>query len=67
VQLNEDLKLLQTIDCQGKTPRDFIFVGDYLFSANQDSDNVSILTPCDNNFILKEQVTIKSPICIVYA
>ena len=62
----ENLKLLQTIDCQGKTPRDFIFIGDYLFSANQDSNSLSVLAPLDHAFVLKEQISIKTPICITY-
>lgn len=61
------IKLLQTIDCHGKTPRDFIFIGNHIFCANQDSNNVSVLTHSDNVFVLKEQIIIKTPICITYS
>lgn len=60
---HHSLTLIDTIDCGGKTPRDFIFAGSYLLSTNQDSDCVALLN-VRNGFIIQDKITVKMPICI---
>lgn len=57
------LNLQDTYACGGKTPRDFNFAGDYLLSANQDSDTVTVLD-CDNGFSIVGQIAVKTPLCV---
>lgn len=57
------LKLIDHIDCGGRTPRDFYFAGDYLLSANQDSDEVCVFDILDN-FQLSHKAEVKMPICV---
>lgn len=60
---NNKLEVLNYINCYGKTPRDFAFVGDYLFSANQDSNGVSVLS-VKKEFALQQILEIPEPICV---
>lgn len=52
-----------SIDSGGKTPRDFLFVGDNLLCANQDSDCVVLLDGV-NGFRIKEKIYVETPTCI---
>lgn len=60
---NNGLEALEHISCGGKSPRDFIFVGDYLLSANQDSDVVTVLNG-KNGWKIQNSVSVAQPICI---
>ena len=57
------LEFLGHIPCGGKTPRDFILAGNYLFSANQDSNNVAVLEK-KRNFELAQSLNVEMPICV---
>lgn len=60
---NNKLNLLNHIDCGGRTPRDFDFIGDYLFSTNQDSNGVAVLD-VKNGFALWQNLEVEEPICV---
>ena len=58
-----NLVLLEHISCGGKNLRDFAFTGNYLFSANQDKDLVTVLN-VSKGYALENKIEIKTPICI---
>lgn len=57
------LNVLDYISCGGKTPRDFIFLDNYLLCANQDSNDVSIFD-VENGFTELEKLKVKMPMCV---
>ena len=61
-----NLTLIQTMDCGGDSPRDFNIFGDYLFCANEKSNNITLFR-LDNygNSDEKEVVMLKAPLCIL--
>ena len=63
---DENLTLIQTMDCGGDSPRDFNIFGDYLFCANEKSNSITFfrLDNCENADE-KEVVMLKSPLCIL--
>ena len=60
---NDKLEIIDYIDCEGKTPRDFYFVDDYLLVANQDSDEVCSFD-IQNDFRLSHKVEVEMPVCV---
>ena len=63
---DENLTLIQTMDCGGDSPRDFNIFGDYLFCANEKSNSITLfrLDNCENADE-KEVVMLKNPLCIL--
>ena len=63
---DENLTLIQTMDCGGDSPRDFNVFGDYLFCANEKSNSITLfrLDNCENADE-KEVVMLKNPLCIL--
>ena len=63
---DENLTLIQTMDCGGDSPRDFNIFGDYLFCANEKSNNITLFR-LDNygNADEKEVAMLKAPLCIL--
>lgn len=63
---DENLTLIQTMDCGGDGPRDFDIFGDYLFCANEKSNSVTFfrLDNCENADE-KAVVMLKNPLCIL--
>lgn len=63
---DENLTLIQTMDCGGDSPRDFNIFGDYLFCANERSNSITLfrLDNCENADE-KEVVMLKNPLCIL--
>ena len=63
---DENLTLIQTMDCGGDSPRDFNIFGDYLFCANEKSNSLTLfrLDNCENADE-KEVVMLKNPLCIL--
>ena len=63
---DENLTLIQTMDCGGDSPRDFNIFGDYLFCANEKSNNITLfrLDNCEDADE-KEVVMLKNPLCIL--
>ena len=63
---DENLTLIQTMDCGGDSPRDFNIFGDYLFCANEKSNSITFfrLDNCENGDE-NEVVVLKSPLCIL--
>lgn len=60
------LRYVSSIDCEGKTPRDFIFADELLICANQDSDTVTVFRRnCEEQFVLQNKLTVKTPVCCV--
>ena len=65
LDFNENkLELLKTHSVFGKSPRDFIIVGDYIISTNEESDNVSLID-CESGRLVKSIENIKSPLAAV--
>lgn len=64
---NGALKLKQNIKCGGKSPRDINIIGDYLFSANELSNNVTVFRiGADGSLCnLETEIKISSPVCIL--
>lgn len=63
--LTKDLKLVTTVSCGGKSPRDFNIFGDHLICTNELSDNITFFRM--KNGIpskLEAELTIKSPLCV---
>ena len=63
---DENLTLIQTMDCGGDSPRDFNIFGDYLFCAHEKSNSITLfrLDNCENADE-KEVVMLKNPLCIL--
>ena len=63
---DENLTLIQTMDCGGDGPRDFNLFEDYIFCANEKSNSVTLfrLDNCENADE-KEVVMLKNPLCIL--
>lgn len=62
---DERLNMLFTIPSGGKNPREFNTVGDYLLSANELSDNITIYKINDNDVHQVGVVAIGKPWCIL--
>lgn len=62
----EGLRLLQTIDCGGDSPRDFNIFGDYLICTNESSGNIVVYS-MKNGWIAGEtsHVELKQVLCAV--
>lgn len=61
---DDKLELMEHISCGGRAPRDFCLAGDYLLSANQDSDTVSVLDGA-NGYSLVCNLKVETPICVL--
>lgn len=62
----EKLKFIDCFACKGNTPRDFIFQGNKLICANQNSNNVTVFEEKSNgNFEFIQQININEPICVI--
>ncbi|MBR4295272.1 MAG: lactonase family protein [Clostridia bacterium] len=62
----EKLELQRTISCFGKTPRDFMMIGDCIISTNQDSDDVTFIEmSVGGDDALKNRIEIPAPICVI--
>lgn len=60
------LKFIKSFECGGKTPRDFIFHGNKIICANQDSNLVTVFEEKSNGrFEFIEQINIDEPICVI--
>jgi len=59
---NNKLLLVESINCSGRSPRDFNFIGNYLLCTNQDSDSVTVLNQNDN-YKMCAQLDVPMPIC----
>lgn len=59
---NNKLSLVESVNCGGRSPRDFNFVGDYLLCTNQDSDSVTLLDTKDH-YRICAKLAVKMPIC----
>ena len=57
------LKLQNSFDCLGKTPRDFCFDENRLICCNQESDTVTVFEETNGSFNFTESIDIKEPIC----
>ena len=63
---DENLTLIQTMDCGGDSPRDFNIFGDYLFCANEKSNSITFIRlDTYGNADEKEVVMLKNPLCIL--
>ena len=64
------LKLLETVSCQGDSPRDFQIdpTGSYLFVANEKSNNISVFSigPSTGSLTFMNSHEIYSPTCIEF-
>ena len=60
----EKLKFEKFIMCGGKEPRDFNIFGDILISANQGSDNVTVIN-LKTDKIIQTVNGIKEPLCVI--
>ena len=61
---NRKLTLEKTIDCKGKSPRDFDFINDFMICTNESSDNVTVFA-CNDNFKFVCEVSVAKPLCVV--
>lgn len=60
------LTLCESVPCRGKSPRDFDFVGEFLISTNENSDNVTVFAVSEEYISdMIVEMEIKSPLCIV--
>ena len=62
-------RLFDIVNCEGRTPRDFIFSpdGKYLICANEDSDNLSIFEVVEGQlFLLNSNPSIRKPVCVLF-
>ncbi|MBO5198543.1 MAG: lactonase family protein [Lachnospiraceae bacterium] len=57
------LALVDMIASGGKTPRDFLFVDQYLLCANQDSGCLSVLDG-NRGFVIGDQLEVEMPVCV---
>jgi 6-phosphogluconolactonase len=64
---NGSLKFKEHTMCCGKSPRDINIIGDYMFSTNELSDNVTIFKIRDNGTLMKidNHIEVPYPVCIV--
>ncbi len=62
---NGELELLKTVDCCGKSPRDFDFVDNFMICTNQDSDSVTVFD-CNDNFNLIDKLSVPQPLNVVF-
>lgn len=53
--------------CHGKSPRDINIIGDYMFSANELSNNVTIFKISDDGLLQKfdNEIEVPSPVCVL--
>ena len=62
----ERLKLLQTFDCGGDSPRDFNIFGEYVICTNERSNNVSVLRLKDGIFVeLVDSIPLGVVLCVL--
>lgn len=62
----EKLKFIDSIDCKGTTPRDFVFHGNRIICANQNSNNVTVFEEVeDGQLKFMQQIEIEEPICVI--
>ena len=62
----ERLKLLQTFDCGGDSPRDFNIFGEYVICTNERSNNVSVLRLKDGIFVeLVDSIPLAAVLCVL--
>ena len=62
----KELKFIDSFDCKGKTPRDFIFHDNRIICANQDSDSVTVFEEKPNGkFEFIQQINIEKPMCVI--
>jgi 6-phosphogluconolactonase (cycloisomerase 2 family) len=62
----ERLKLLQTFDCGGDSPRDFNIFGEYVICTNERSNNVSVLRLKDGIFFeLVDSIPLGVVLCVL--
>lgn len=62
----ERLKLLQTFDCGGDSPRDFNIFGEYIICTNERSNNVSVLRLKDGIFVeLIDSIPLAAVLCVL--
>ena len=60
------LKFIESFDCKGKTPRDFVFHENRIICANQNSNNVTVFKENANGkFEFIQQINIDEPICVI--
>jgi len=63
----EHPKLLSTVSCGGKSPRDFNIIDDMLICANENSDNVSFFKLVNGEpHKMDTEITLKSPLCVAF-
>ncbi|MBQ3816973.1 MAG: beta-propeller fold lactonase family protein [Clostridia bacterium] len=61
----EELILLENTPCGGKSPRDFDFVGDYIFCTNEKTNNLTVLKLENRKPLLTDiSADVESPVCI---
>ena len=62
----KEIKFIESFDCKGKIPRDFIFHSNRIICANQDSNNVTVFEEKSNGkFEFIQQIDIDEPICVM--
>ena len=63
---DEQPQLIQTIDCGGKHPRDFILIEDYLLCANRLSDSVCSFEIKKDGTVgnLVSEITVPECVCL---
>ena len=62
-----ELHWMETVSCQGKTPRNFAFdpEGRYLLAANQDSDAIAVFSVGERGGLtFNHKVEIGAPVCV---
>ena len=63
---DENLTLIQTMNCGGDSPRDFNIFEDYLFCTNEKSNSITFIRlDTYGNADEKEVVMLKNPLCIL--
>ena len=64
---DNNLKMIQNVDCNGECPRDIVLdpTNHYLLCANQKSNNISIFKVNNGKIIFKNSLSIVNPSCIV--
>lgn len=66
--IDEKLRLVNIVDSEGKTPRDFLVLKDHIIIANQDSDNIVVFTFNENTGEMNftgQSVHCKKPVCVI--
>lgn len=65
---DKKLTLESLFDCGGDFPRDFDLIDDILVCTNQKSDDVCVFRQTkDDGYVLTDKVSLKTPICVVFA